>query len=166
MLLIGWIFLHTLNGGVKHSDLGPGTETFTTGDSKAGVWWLFYRMNSNLSHVSKTYNLDVKKGFELSRIIVPAHDSIIGWDDHFMEQISISISSEHSAYYWCDIGRVKLMWNAWINPNMLHLGLNCLIGARNEIGTTCDSKVRVWWWLYLYMMNSNLSHVAMLSDLL
>ena len=76
-----------------------------------------------------------------------------GCDDQFRAHTPISALSNHSSYYWWDIGRVELMWNAWINPNTLHLGLKCK-GPWAENVPTRDSKVRVWWWLY--MMNSNL----------
>ena len=45
----GWISLCTLNLGVKRK--GPGAEIVTTRDSKVGVWWWLWRMNSSLNLV-------------------------------------------------------------------------------------------------------------------
>ena len=43
--------------------------------------------------------------------------------DHYRAHIPISIFSNHSLYSWWDIGRVEMLWNSWINPNILHLGV-------------------------------------------
>ena len=54
-------------------------------------------------------------------------DPIRDWNthcgDHFRTLIPISTFSNHSLYLWWDIGRVEMLWNPWINPNMLHLGV-------------------------------------------
>ena len=89
-------------------------------------------------------------------IFFSTHDSKRGSGDHFINHIPISTLSNHSLYIWWDIGRVKLMWIAWISPNSLNLGVKHK-GQEPEIVTTCDSKVRVWRWLW--MMNSNLNLV-------
>ena len=47
-----------------------------------------------------------------------------------------------------------MLWNSWINPNILHLGVKPQ-GTSAKIVTTHESKVGVWWWLW--MMNSNLN---------
>ena len=42
--------------------------------------------------------------------------------DHYRAHIPISTFSNHSLYLWWDTGRIEMLWNPWINPNMLHLG--------------------------------------------
>ena len=49
-----------------------------------------------------------------------------------------------------------MLWNSWINPNILHLGVKCRVtGAK--IVTTHNSKDGVWWWLYMTDSNLNLA---------
>ena len=45
--------------------------------------------------------------------------------DHFRANSPISPFSNLSIYLWWDIGRVEMLWNSWINPHTLHLGVNC-----------------------------------------
>ena len=47
-----------------------------------------------------------------------------------------------------------MLWNSWINPNILHLGVKHRV-LEPQIDTTHDLKGKVWWWLW--MMNSNLN---------
>ena len=46
--------------------------------------------------------------------------------------IPISTLSNHSFYYWLDIGRVKLVWSAWISPNSLNLDVKSWKGCAGQ----------------------------------
>ena len=53
----------------------------------------------------------------------PTRDWKTRCGDHHRAHIPISTFSSHSLYLWWDIGRVEMLWNSWINPNILHLGV-------------------------------------------
>ena len=71
------------------------------------------------------HSIWVGKGGMGQAKFVPTHYSKIGCSDHFIDQIPISTLSDHSLYYLWEIGRVKLIWNGWISPYTLNLGVKC-----------------------------------------
>ena len=121
---------------------------FSTCDSKVRMWWWLWTMSTNLNHVqsfiilmmrhwkgqanviclnhqSKHTQSWCEKWEEANPQFVPTHDLKTGCGDHFTAHIPISTLSNHWPYLWWDNGRVKLMWIAWISPNILHLGVKC-----------------------------------------
>ena len=169
----GWDAEKFLNQS-KHTSswcerLGTGAEIVTTHNSKARVWRWLWVTNSNLNLAKpfivliiwhwkgwdlrccellgpiQTHTILAKKVDKCKANFDPIRTSTTHRDDHSRAHIPISTFFKHSSYLWWEIGRVEMLWNSWINPNILHLGLKPRVLEPKEIVTTHDSKVGVGW---------------------
>ena len=85
----------------------------------------------------------------------------LGCGDHFGQWIPISILSNHSLYQWWDIGRVKLLWIAWIGTNTLYLGVKSRgMGPKFSLPVTHKSGCgdSYTWWIPTLILYDQLSY--------
>ena len=91
------------------------TIHYTHNETLEGLSWC------ELLESVQTHSILMWKVEEGQARFVPTRDWKTCCDDHFRAHIPISTFSNHSLYLWWEVGRVKLVWNSLINPNILRL---------------------------------------------
>jgi len=95
-----------------------------------------------------THTIWVRKvSMAQAKLLVPSHQSWnwkIGCDDHFSSHIPISTMCNLSSYLWREIGRVEMLWIAWISQYTLNLGAKSGFGP-SQICTHSWPENRLWW---------------------
>ena len=98
-----------------YQSLPSPTIHYTYGETLEGLSWC------ELLESVQTHSILMWKVEEGQARFVPTRDWKTCCDDHFRAHIPISTFSNHSLYLWWEVGRVKLVWNSLINPNILRL---------------------------------------------